>query len=69
MAQPEFFNPKTWPIKWRRAFLLTLPISGTVWMACVILVGVLMMAIAIPMLPFMCLKESLWDKQPSDQTE
>ncbi len=24
-------NPKEWPQKWRRLFLLTLPISGPLW--------------------------------------
>lgn len=33
MARPLTINPMTWPQFWRRAFLLTLPISGPLYVA------------------------------------
>lgn len=49
MTLDEFFRPGTWPRKWRRWFLLTLPVSGPlyilVWM--VIVLGVVVVCLTI----------------------
>lgn len=70
---PEWWVPTAWPISWRRAFLLTLPISGPLWVACIVIsflglagFAILMMPILLPVFGLMTLKEKLWDTNPGE---
>lgn len=63
---PEWWMPAAWPLFWRRAFLLTLPISGPLWVALIIasclVLMVLALVIGLPAAGFFYLKEELWDE-------
>lgn len=67
---PEWWMPAAWPLFWRRAFLITIPISGPLWLAAVIIggttAGIFMCGIGIPIIIWSCLKEALWDRQPNE---
>lgn len=61
---PDFWMPKAWPLFWRRAFLLTLPVSGPIWLAVVGLCAVTMVFaifLVLPVAGFLLVKEQLWD--------
>lgn len=60
------FSPSQWPRNWRRAFLLTLPISGPIWLA-VAVISALALGIAVFVigLPWMLWEEwvkPMWAK-------
>lgn len=63
--------PSTWPLFWRRAFLLTLPVSGPIWFVAVLIgmicIGLIAILIGGPMLAYSSLKETLWDDEKADQ--
>lgn len=64
----EFWEPAGWPLFWRRAFLLTLPISGPIWLALVILGAMGVGAIALVLVPFWWVSDDLvpklWRRRP-----
>lgn len=66
---PEWWMPRAWPTWARRAFVLTLPISGPLWCASVMVAGVSLLVVAIviglPAAAIFWIKEELWDEQPS----
>lgn len=68
-CQPEWWMPRAWPLFWRRTFLLTLPVSGPLWVAAVFAgalgIGLFVLVIGIPAMGFFMLKEELWDDNPS----
>ena len=47
--QLEWDKPHTWPTKWRRLFLLTLPISVPLWCAAMVayLIGLIILLICL----------------------
>lgn len=70
-AIPEWWMPAAWPVFWRRAFLITLPVSGLLWLAAVVVCGVGAMLIAMCALPIIWiveLKDRLWDAQPGERS-
>ena len=62
---PDWWEPKAWPLFWRRVFFVTLPISGPIWLALVIaghIVGMaVVLCIGFPIMGLSYLKEALWD--------
>lgn len=67
----EWWQPKAWPLWARRAFLITLPISGPLWLASVtvgaITFAIFLLCIAAPGLFFFYLKDELWDKRAGEE--
>lgn len=62
----DYCAPKTWPLRWRRAFLFTLPVSGPLWIASLVVGGALTLVLCVIMIPFTVLKENLWDHRPDE---
>lgn len=56
----ELPNVYEWPVKWRHVFVLTLPVSGPLWVVYVILLGSLLMVGTILLLPVVGLM-ALWN--------
>lgn len=59
--------PINWPLFWRRAFILTLPISGTLWCALVFVLALCVIAGAALVLLLLALPHwlyrQLWDRK------
>lgn len=70
---PEFWQPKAWSRFWRRAFLVTLPISGPLWVVAVavghMLFVLFILFLALPAYGLWNLKEELWDDAAHRDTE
>lgn len=58
--EPEWWLPVAWPLWWRRAFLLTLPISGLLWLVAVAIAGYLLVICFMPLWWLDDLREKLW---------
>ena len=68
--EPEIWMPQAWPLFWRRAFLVTLPMSGPIWFSGVLVCGLLTMTLCACFIPFWLLaglKESIWDRRPNER--
>lgn len=63
----EWWMVKAWPLRWRRAFMVTLPVSGPLYI--LFLVGlafgflIFCAVFALPICFLLWLKEELWDEQ------
>lgn len=67
---PEWFEPKGWPLFWRRAFLLTAPISFPLYLAAWV-VGMVVFIIAVifvgaPLWFFERAHDTLWVRHPQE---
>lgn len=58
------FDVRRWPSRWRKAFVLALPITGLLWLTGAVLYGIFVFAFAIVAF-FVCLPiafmRSVWD--------
>jgi hypothetical protein len=70
--KPEWWMPRAWPVFWRRAFLLTLPVSGPLWVTAVVVaglcIGLLVLIVGLPAMGLFVLKEELWDDDTTPVT-
>lgn len=70
---PEWWMPRAWPLVWRRIFLLTLPISGPLWVALVVAGALatfaLVLVVGVPIMALSILKEELWDERPDGKEQ
>lgn len=64
-ASDPDFTPGSWPTNWRRLFLLTIPISGPVYLLGMIGLAFFMMVVFSLMWPFW-LASDLWRKPGHD---
>lgn len=60
--------PTHWPVFWRRAFLCTLPISGPIWLAGVVLCGIVLPAVLFVGCFFVMPIVELWQRNPDELT-
>ncbi len=62
--KPEWWMPKAWPRPAWRLFVVTIPVSGPLWLAAVVvghLLGFVVCLVAVPLLFFLWLVDELWD--------
>jgi hypothetical protein len=57
----KLLMPRTWSRPWRRAFLLTIPISWPIWFVVSAVCVVVMTAVYILLVLIVSAKETLWD--------
>lgn len=65
----RYLLPRYWPLFWRRAFVLTIPISGLLWLMLLAVVGLVLLAALLALTAILGvfeLKEACWERHADD---